>query len=360
MRKKSITAIILFLCGLNSMLAQTSSIYKIEDGNAYFIHHPYYGKTLGEKSDGSTPGLSNHGTNNNADSYIFIAENAPTQGYFHLKQKSSGKYLNANSSNSYGVQLQSSKNTQDIYQWRVLPNTIGKLSNRKSTSKYLGCDSGKENDTYVSVFYDKSFGDLSTWHIFKVQGTFEESYHKYALTELKNAIADGTPEIDHVKAPVRTRFNLRKAIESANVVCKSPQDSTAQQLLSTAQNIRNLLVQCTDYSAQTLLLARDANMGKEFSVALKSVMFKTETDSVDMILRTANGDGVVIKMKPGFMNVNDKTYATKATHAESADYIFTYSNNIISIYENKTLIAELATYSVQDHVDLKIRIKSIC
>lgn len=352
MRKKCIAAIMLFLCGLNPLFAQTSSIYKIEADSAYFIHHPYYGKTLGEKSDGSTPGLSIHGTNSNADSYIFIAESAPTQGYFHLKQKSSGKYLNANSSNSYGVQLQSNKNTQNIYQWRVLPNTTGTLSNLKSASKFLGCDSGKGNDTYVSVFYDKSFGDLSTWHIFKVQGTFEESYHKYALTELKNAIADGTPEFDHVKAPVRTRFNLRKAIESANAVCENPQDSTAQQLLSTAQNIRNLLVQCTDYSAQTLLLARDANMGKEFSVALNSVMFNAETDSVDMILRTANGDGVVIKMKPGSMSVSGKIYTTKATHAESANYILTYSNNIISIYENKTLIAELTTYSVPQYTSV--------
>ena len=68
----------------------------------YFIVLGIYDKALGSNEEGTKPALSAFAAAN-AQDYIFVAEQAPTSGFVLLRQKSTGRYLAASTSNSYDV-----------------------------------------------------------------------------------------------------------------------------------------------------------------------------------------------------------------------------------------------------------------
>ena len=68
-------------------------------GREYFIILSIYDKVLGSNSDGTKPSLSAFSAAN-AQDYVFVAEEAPTDGYVLLRQKSTGRYLAASTANS--------------------------------------------------------------------------------------------------------------------------------------------------------------------------------------------------------------------------------------------------------------------
>ncbi|MBO7103187.1 MAG: hypothetical protein J6W02_05840, partial [Bacteroidaceae bacterium] len=75
----------------------------IQDKGEYYIVSDYYQKVLGLTADGTKPRLSTIGTNADANSYVFIAEASATEGYVYLKNKSTGKYLAASTSDSWSL-----------------------------------------------------------------------------------------------------------------------------------------------------------------------------------------------------------------------------------------------------------------
>lgn len=340
--------ILFFLTGMlfaGRATASGNDIYSIQSGNEYYIYHPYYGRLLGIKADGATPGISRPGTQADADSYVFVAEASTTPGFHHLKQKSSGKYLAASTANSYNVVYQSAKGSQNVYFWKLAPGTSGRITNQKSPALRLGCDTGKENDDYVSIFYDKDAGELASWHIFRAEGTFEESYRTYCLQELQNAIQDSKPEVGHTASPLVYRSNLQKAIMAAEAVYAHPEDSTAEALLTVTANLRAQLSQCASYDAR-MLLTTDFEVGDEYTLALNNVLFKTPTDSVTMIIRTALGDGIVLTLSQGAITTSGMTYTVEPGGANGSDYLFLHSAGTISIYKDKSLVAVVSTYTV--------------
>lgn len=343
--------IILFFLSLllfaeNSRAADTE-IYRIQSGNEYYIYHPYYGRLLGPKADGTAPALSRPGTQNNADSYRFVAESASTaSGAFYLKQKSSGKYFAASTSNSYSVVFQSTKGTQNVYLWRLTPGMRdGRISSCKSPVLRLGCDSGKDNDAYVGVYYDKDAGELSDWRIFRADGTFEEAYRAYCLAELQNAIDDSRAETSHTSNPLKLRSQLQKGIAAAEQVYAHPEDSTAEQLAGVVNGLRDLLIQCSSYGARTLLTT-DFEVGDAYTLALNNVLFRTPTDSVTMIVRTAKGDGIAVTLSQTAVTADGKRFEVEPGGADGSDYLFACSGSSMSIYKDKKLVTVVPVYAV--------------
>lgn len=151
----------------------------IVDGKEYYIISDYYEKALGASEDGSAPRLSAYGKN--ADGYVFVAEKSDTEGYYFLKQKSTGKYLAASSSSAWTVLFQDTKKVDDTYLWRFDVMFGGNIVNKKSSSKCLGCDWTKED--YVSVYYDKSASSLSRFSVIPVSEGRIEASLKVAETE---------------------------------------------------------------------------------------------------------------------------------------------------------------------------------
>lgn len=165
----SVSFILFFLC---SSLWNVNA--QIKDGGEYYLYSMYYDCALGQKTDG-TPGLSKFGINQDPDSYKFIAEKSETTGYYFLKQKSSGKYLAASTSNTYSVVFQPSKVVANQFLWNLNTEHNGTISSGRSPSNYLGHDLGKQQDTYISVFYDKKQNYFNLLQLISVDNAFENS-----------------------------------------------------------------------------------------------------------------------------------------------------------------------------------------
>lgn len=165
---KRITAILWLLCLCISTSLQAAALTADRE---YYIVLGIYDKALGSNGNGTSPALSALGTNEDADSYIFVAEYSGQNGYVLLKQKSTGRYLAASTSNSYSVVFQSTRGTSDAYCWKASEGPRQTLVNKRNTSRRLGIDGGKSGADYVSVYYNKLRGSHAEFDIIPVAGT---------------------------------------------------------------------------------------------------------------------------------------------------------------------------------------------
>ena len=137
------TICLIFLLSLNAV----SMMAGISDGGEYYIINDYYDMCLGDEN--GSPRLSAYGTNKD-EQYRFIAEKSGD--YYMLRQKSSGKYLTASTSNTWSVLL-SQKGSGKEFLWSVDQRFGSRITNAKSTDKRLGCD--LSDDKSIGIYYDK-------------------------------------------------------------------------------------------------------------------------------------------------------------------------------------------------------------
>lgn len=134
-------------------------------GKEYYIALNIYDKYLGFNEAKDGPALSAFGTNPDPDSYVFVAEDCGTSGYVYLRQKSSGMYLAASSSDTWSVTLKSSFSNSDPFKWTGVVGLNGYIRCKKNTSARLGIDGGKIGSDYVSIYYDKHKGSHADFRI---------------------------------------------------------------------------------------------------------------------------------------------------------------------------------------------------
>lgn len=164
-------------------------------GQEYYIWLNIYDKVLGSNSDGTAPALSSWATNADTDSYVFVAEESGESGYVLLRQKSSGRYLAASTSDSWNVVFKSSRGTGNEYKWSASEGLHVKLMNKKNTSRRLGVDGANGGSDYVSLYYDKNAGSHAEFSIIPVDGDLTSSRRSYVSDEYVNVI--GRKEIDY-------------------------------------------------------------------------------------------------------------------------------------------------------------------
>ncbi len=160
----------------------------------YYLWLNIYEKLIGDNATASAPALSAFGVSSDADSYVFIAEDAGKSGYVLLRQKSSGKYLAASGSNSYSVVFESERSTADRYCWQTDEGLYVSIINKKS-GKRLGIDGAQKNKDYVAFYYDKPKGSHAQFSVIPATGTWDESRRAYVSPEYVNA--QGVKEIDY-------------------------------------------------------------------------------------------------------------------------------------------------------------------
>ncbi len=175
-------------------LSQASGASLI-DGGEYFIWLNVYDKVLGSDSTDTAPVLSAYMKNADAESYIFVAEASGENGYVLLRQKSSGRYLTASTSNSWSVVFKSTRGTTNEYKWSTREGLNVSLVNKKNTSRRLGVDGGQSSAENVSVYYDKNRGSHAEFSIIPVTGNLTESRRSFVGEAFTNAI--GRQQIDY-------------------------------------------------------------------------------------------------------------------------------------------------------------------
>lgn len=190
----------LLICICLALLTNISAMATaLENNGEYYIWLNIYEKLLGSNEAGEGPALSAYGTK--TDGYVFVAEESGKSGYVLLRQKSSGKYLAASSSNNWSVTLEA-KSTADRFCWKTEEGTYVYIINKKN-GKYLGIDGANKGSTYVSVFYDKPKGSHSQYSIIPATGNnWDEARQAYESGVYTNA--QGVSEIDYCQLNGKT------------------------------------------------------------------------------------------------------------------------------------------------------------
>ena len=181
------------------MMTGMAAMAALKADEEYYIWLNIYEKLLGSNEAGDGPALSAYGTK--SDGYVFVAENSGKSGYVLLRQKSSGKYLAASSSNAWSVTLEN-KSTDDRFCWKADEGTYTYIINKKN-SKYLGIDGANKGSDYVSVYYDKAKGSHSQYSIIPATGSdWDEARQAYESGVYQNA--QGVNEVDYCQLNNKT------------------------------------------------------------------------------------------------------------------------------------------------------------
>ncbi len=125
----------------------------LADGGEYYVVSDYYSKVLGLNADGATPRLSAPGTNADAATYVVVAEASGEAGWWRLRNKGTGKYLRASTSDTWSVGWSDAGGTGSEFLWRLDVQFGRSIVCKKNQDKRLGCDWTEE--AYVPVYYDK-------------------------------------------------------------------------------------------------------------------------------------------------------------------------------------------------------------
>ena len=173
----------------------------IQPGEEYYIWLNIYEKLIGSSESGDTPELSAYGTNADSDSYVFAAEKSSSDGYWLLRQKSSGRYLAASSANSWSMTFEQTASNENRFLWKLEEGTYTYLINKKSGS-YLGVDGANKGKDYVGIYYDKPKGSHSQFSVIPANGTWAEARQAYESAVYTNA--QGVEEIDYCQLNGRT------------------------------------------------------------------------------------------------------------------------------------------------------------
>ena len=125
----------------------------LADGGEYYVVSDYYSKVLGLNADGTTPRLSVPGTNADAATYVVVAEASGEAGWWRLRNKGTGKYLRASTSDTWSVGWSDAGGTGSEFLWRLDVQFGRSIVCKRNQDKRLGCDWTEE--AYVPVYYDK-------------------------------------------------------------------------------------------------------------------------------------------------------------------------------------------------------------
>lgn len=344
--KKQFYFLFMMLFSFSVPSIRAAIAHPIYAGGEYYLYHLYYDRLLGEKADGTTPGLSKPDTHAIPDSYLFVAEESGTAGYYLLRQKSTGKYLAASTSNSYSVVFQPNRGTSNHYLWSLTPGLDGSLRSKHAPTKYLGCDTGKENETHVSVFYDKTLNDLSRWQILEAGEGFEKARKQLYLDVLSRAIESGNKISRQSNYPEALRLKVSEATAEAQDVSDQAAQKSLAEIITATETLQTVLLECLASDTQTLLSGKEWDVDDAFTVALNRLSFKG-TDGVSLIVRNAKGMGAVIEIDPSAISIDHKILAEGFTDLGNAqDYQFAFNGTDVQVYRNGALIGTAPLYSV--------------
>ena len=195
--RKLLTTICLALVACLSVKAE------LKAGGEYYIWLNIYEKLLGSDSTGTAPVLSAFDVNEDKDGYVFVAEESGASGYFLLRQKSSGKYLAASSSNGWSIVFEDNKSTADRFCWKMTGHdSYAYFTNKKSSGKYVGIDGANKGKEYVSIYYDKPKGSHGQFSVIPAEGSWDEARQAYESAVYTNA--QGVREIDYCQLKDKT------------------------------------------------------------------------------------------------------------------------------------------------------------
>ena len=247
----------------------------IDESSTYYIYHPAADKFMANNADATNGALYAMGSIEDEDAYkweITLApgadESAPNT--VSLKQLSSGKYLNALSTNGWSMGLGDYDATGSRYIVNDAEGTYT-LSNMRNTSKMIGFDNLNDGST---PYYDKGTGNNPYFKFYKV-----DEYEEYALL---------LPYYRQ-KETLRERINEMKALQDG-LLGGYHSEEDEEGLAATLAYALEIYEQTADAVALDSLTAAVGIVDDAIEVYKYSTM-ATADNPADFTFAIANADG---------------------------------------------------------------------
>ncbi len=351
--KRPVIAVMLLLMAVLAAKAQTDGVDNtIRDGGEFYIYNVYYDRVLGGNADNGSPALSVLGANADKDSYVFVAEASSLhQGYYWLRQKSNGKYLQASNAegNTWSVWYAGSLNKQyNSYEWGLKNGIDGQIiSNRgevinKDGNVWLGVDTGKESETYINVYYDKPLTERSHWQILDARFAFDESRLTLYTDTLDKAIALGE---DVFNNPMYGTSDEKSELAAALYNARSIRDmATIEKVdtMTTALAALDAAIKNTQSANYTIWVSGSSfSTGEAFTIAMKGVKTNlVSSEETVMIVRNSKKTGAMIVLRDNNGNIGDVKFDIPLDD-KAHDYQFAFDGKNVTVYidGNKAAVA---------------------
>ncbi len=359
--KRFYSAVATFLVAALSVCAQTEGVDNtIHDGGEYYIYNVYYGRALGGNEKNDSPALSTADTNADKDSYIFVAEASTLhQGYYWLRQKSNGKYLQASNAegNTWSVWYAGSLNKQyNSYEWGLKNGIDGEIiSNRgeainKDGNVWLGVDPDHESETYISVFYDKPLTERSRWQILDARFALDESRLALYTDTLDKVIALGEDVFDN---PMYGTSDEKVELAAALYNARSIREMAAIEkidTMTTALAALDAAIKNTQAANYTIWVSGSSfSTGEAFTIAMKGV--KTDLASSKetvMIVRNSKQTGAMITLRDNSGKIGEVEFDIELDESPH-DWQFAFDGKNVTVYIDGKEVAKAPQTAVDTY-----------
>lgn len=325
--------------------AQTVIDNSIRDGGEYHLYNMYYNRVLGGNAENNSPTLSVYGTNSDLDSYIFVAEASSLHdGYFWLRQKNSGKYLQASNAegNTWSVWFAGSLNkAYNSYEWRLVGGVEGEIiSNRGEVinadgNVWLAPDPNKEEQTYINVYYDKPKCDRSVWQIVDARFPLDDARLKLYTDALDEVIAQGESIFDNPafgtseeKSELAAAlYNARSARNEASLSTVETMEVAREALLAAIQNAQ-------EGNYEIWVSGSSFSTGDAFTIAMNGLKTSGDDGSeIMMIIRNSNRTGAIINLSDDGGRIGDTSFSVATPNDGLAhDFHFAFDGQNVKVY----------------------------
>lgn len=357
--KKSFLGLVLLLVGGLSAVAQETIDNSIRNGGEYHLYNVYYGMVLGGNAENDSPVLSVYGANADLDSYVYVAEASSLhEGYYWLRQKNSGKYLQASNAegNTWSVWLAGSLNkSYNSYEWGLSGGIAGEIiSNRGEVinadgNVWLGPDAGKEGQTYVNVWYDKPKGERTVWQIVDARFPIDDARLKLYTDALDDAIAQGEAIFDNPafgsedeKSELAAAlYNARSARNEASIETIATMETAREALMAAIQNAQ-------EGNYDIWVSGSSFSTGEAFTIAMNGLKTSAEEGAeVMMVVRNSKKTGALIALSDKGGKIGDVEFAVGgAADGEAHDFQFAFDGQNVAIYVDGEKVATAPQTSV--------------
>lgn len=359
MIKRNFIAVLAALLGCVHMYAQDAIDNSIRDGGEYHLYNVYYGRVLGGNAENNSPTLSVLGTNADADSYVFVAEASSLHsGYYWLRQKSSGKYLQASNAqgNTWSVWFAGSLNkAYNSYEWGLTGGIAGEIiSNRGEVintagNVWLAPDPDKESQTYINVYYDKPLCDRAVWQIVDARFPLDDARLKLYTDALDEAIAQGEAIYDNPafgstddKAELAAAlYNARSARNEASMATVETMETAREALLAAIKNAQ-------EGNYEIWVSGSSFPMDEAFTIAMNGLKTSAEEGAeVMMVVRNSKKTGAVISLSGHGGKIGDVAFAVEnPSDTLPHDFHFAFDGQNVNVYVDGQLKATAPQTSV--------------
>lgn len=323
----------------NTIAAQNNTIC---DGGEYYLYNMYYNRCLGGNAENNGPALSKVGEDNS--NFVWVAEASSLhEGWYWLRHKSTGKYLQASNKEGdtwscwFAGNLNKAYNS---YEWFLTEGIDGNIKSNRgqvingSSKCYLGIDKGAEAKDYISVYYDKTSGDISAWQIVDAKYSLNESRLKLYTDKLGDAISRGESiyDNDHYGKPDELAvalYNARSAKEEASL-------DNADLMVTSIKALEAAITNALEGTYKILISGSSFGNEEKFIVYVDDINTGSDEEKI-FLMRNSKKMGVIAYINKSHIRIGDQVIKTTGIWDVKGVY-FSFNGKQVTLHREDKIL----------------------